>query len=60
MGNPNLQKSILEFDIAEYQVTVRNATDKCINRYVNLLHYQHGSLLRVSTTCCGDLHGAVL
>ena len=59
-GKPDLQKSISEFDIAEYQVSVRNATDKFVNRYVNLLLYQQRSLLHVSATYCGDLHEAVL
>jgi len=39
LGKPNLQKSLLEFDIAEYQVTVRNATDKSINLLTCLLTY---------------------
>jgi len=39
---------------------MRNKTNKCIFRYVNLLCYKHRSLLYVSATYRGLLQGSVL
>ena len=41
-------------------ITMRNTTNNCMYRYVNLLYYKQRSMLRVSATCCGRLQGGVL
>jgi len=42
------------------RIFMRHTTIKCIYRYVNLLHYEQRSLLRVSVTYCDHLQGGVL
>jgi hypothetical protein len=39
---------------------MRNKTNKCLYKYVNLFLYKQRSLLRGSVVYCGHLHGGVL
>ena len=41
---------------------MRNTTNKCIHRYINLLYYtrKQRSLLHVSATYCDHLQGGVI
>jgi hypothetical protein len=39
---------------------MRNATNKCIYRYVILCYYERRSHLHVSAACCDHLQGGVL
>jgi hypothetical protein len=39
---------------------MRNTTNNCNYRYVNVLHYKQRTLLHVSGTYCGHLQGGVL